>query len=343
MTTQTRVGGFKVLRDVVWIPLSKSGEDKGFPAEFCHSMAEQGINLPFITYTNHDKSIGFNVVVDASNSSKASSLVERNFCEVSYHTAKAAILSIFPHNSNPEIIGTIFEVFGRAGLDPKALAHSNSAVSVVLPEDDIAKATRALFVPFSFSAYRTPEDWKLTQKNKEKLYREVVASYQERKPKVYALEWLDGQELFELRLDANNLGTVGTHFKTLSRSRLTLTFLSTCPSTKKGSNLFFCLPRSGIYEHTQITGESSLGNITHSPSPVSIFSMNGPHFGDRYGIVSELLTAFNIYHIELLALSCTVASITGILPTDQVQPATEAIRTRFDVPSVIRRNCQPPQ
>jgi hypothetical protein len=46
--------------------------------------------------------------------------------------------------------------------------------------------------------------------------------------------------------------------------------------------------------------------------------MNGPHFGDRYGIVRDLLTALETAGIDLLGLSCTIASITGIVHSSQL-------------------------
>ena len=65
--------------------------------------------------------------------------------------------------------------------------------------------------------------------------------------------------------------------------------------------------------------------------------MNGPHFGDRYGIASELLTTFMNRDIELLGLACTIASVTGVVPSRQLQKTIEAIQQCFEVPSVARR------
>jgi aspartokinase len=65
--------------------------------------------------------------------------------------------------------------------------------------------------------------------------------------------------------------------------------------------------------------------------------MNGPHFGDRYGIVSDLFTALDSAQIELLGLSCSIHSVTGALPGDKIHAALEAIQACFDVPSIIKR------
>jgi uncharacterized NAD-dependent epimerase/dehydratase family protein len=64
--------------------------------------------------------------------------------------------------------------------------------------------------------------------------------------------------------------------------------------------------------------------------------MNGPHFGDRYGIVRDLLRALETAGIDLLGLSCTIASITGVVPSSQLAKTVEAIQNGFDVPSVLK-------
>jgi hypothetical protein len=65
--------------------------------------------------------------------------------------------------------------------------------------------------------------------------------------------------------------------------------------------------------------------------------MNGPHFGDRYGIARELIDALMEKGIDLLGLSCTIASITGIIPSSQSELTFPAILKRFEVPSIIKK------
>jgi aspartokinase len=69
----------------------------------------------------------------------------------------------------------------------------------------------------------------------------------------------------------------------------------------------------------------------------AVFSMNGPHFGDRYGIASELLSAFEENRIDLLSLSCTIASISGVVPSSQLEATISTIEKCFEVPAVIRK------
>jgi hypothetical protein len=275
-------------------------------------------------------------MVDMGNEKSICRLAANDFGKIHAHVCWCAILSVFPHRKDPEITGTLLEVLVQTGVEPDALAHSPSAVSVVLKEDWLSRASDALFEPFSFGTYRTPADWKLAQKGKEELYREVVASYQEGRPKVYGLDCLEGQEFLKLRYHSGEMGPVGSAIREFARLGLPLTFLATGPCRgEKEEFLALCLPASQGFAYRSIVEERAPGVDMERIAPVAVFSMNGPHFGDRYGVASELLTAFERSHVDLLGLSCTVASITGVVRSSQSGSAVSAIEERFDVPRVI--------
>ena len=338
MTPSARLGGFKILKDVVRISPIYPNEEIHFPARLFQVIAEEKINLPFTTCLNDGRSWGFHIVVDAVEATITSQIIEEAFGKIYLDNSKSFILSIFPHKRDPEITGLLFETFDSGGFDPDALANSPSAISIVLKEEYLSQAGQALFAPFSFSAYRTPEDWKLAQKGKEKLYKEVVASYQEQQPKVYGLEIHENQVLLRMKFREGHLSKFGTLFKEFARSGLNLTFVATCPGggDEKGL-LAFCVPASENQPGTDMIGDIAPEIEVESVMPVSVFSMNGPHFGDRYGIVKELLSAFEKEHTDFLGLSCTIASITGIVSSRDLESATHAIQTCFDVPSITKK------
>jgi len=339
MTPSTRLGGFKILKGMARFSLVLPERTKNLPARFCRAIAEKEINLPYFTCLNNRNAWRVNILVDAAHGLRVSLLINENFTEIFNQASESAILSIFPHKKNPEIMGSLFEVFGENRVEPDALANSPSAISVVLKEEHLSKASDALFVPFSFSAYRTPDDWQLAQKGKEQLYREVVASYQEQRPKVYGLEYQDGQELVFIRLSNHSIGDFGAVFKEFASLGLNLTFSSISPCNEEGKEILaFCLPASEIRSHTVMIKNQVPDTEIDSASPVGIFSMNGPHFGDRYGIASELLTAFDKDQINLLGLSCTIASITGIVPSAQLVSSIQTIQDCFEVPTVIKKD-----
>ncbi|MBW1782775.1 MAG: hypothetical protein JRL30_18795 [Deltaproteobacteria bacterium] len=338
MSSREKLGGFKVLKNVARIPLVSPVEARNFPSRIFRIIADEKINLPYATCVFDDPVWGLNIVVEAGDADKTSAVIEAALKEKTPIQSGSAILSIFPHKKNPEITRALFEAFGREGVTTEALANSPSAISVVLDENILNKASSALFEPFTFSAYRTPADWKLAQKGKEALYKEVVASYQEKRPKVYGLEYQDRQAFFQVKLNKARIGSFGTSFKGFARLGLHLTFLATTPCREKGKEkIAFCLPVSEDTSYKQMVNETAPHTDPQSIAPVATFSMNGPHFGDRYGIVSDLLNALEDGDVDLLGLGCTIASITGVVPSSQITSAIEAIKGCFDIPSVIER------
>lgn len=336
MTSSARLGGFKILKNVTRISVVSPKDAADFPVRFCRLLSGDKINLPYFTAVFDGETWGLHIVVEAHDEERVFRLIKERCGEAFAYHSGSAVLSIFPHKRNPEITGRLFEVFEQEGLEPDALANSPSAISIVLKEDLINKASKALFEPFSFSAYRTPADWKLAQEGKEQLYKEVVASYQEQRPKVYGLGYYEGQEFLQMTLNRNRIGNLGTSFIGFARLGLNLTFLASGPCRDEGEMLAFSLATTQSQAYTQIIKRIAPEIKVRGISPVTVFSMNGPHFGDRYGIASELLTAFESHGIDLVGLSCTIASVSGVVPSHQLERTIEAVRQCFDVPSISK-------
>ena len=339
MNSSTKLGGFKILKGVVWTSLVLS-KDSGNPVvEFFHYLASKQINVPFVTCVNQENAWLLNLAFESDEASKASAVFEKKALnKEAMETSGAAILSIFPHKKSPKITGAVLDIYGREMVNPAAFASSPSAISVVLREETVDRATSCLFEPLRFSAYRTPEDWKLAQKGKETLYKEVVASYQEKRPKVYFIEWQDKQFLLEVMLAGEELSLLGYAFQKFDETGIPLNFLVSTPlETGKDEGFFFCVPTTPGVAYDDMIKRAVPGASTRQIPHVAVFSMNGPHFGDRYGIVSDLFTALDSAQIELLGLSCSIHSVTGALPGDKIHDALEAIQACFDVPSIIKR------
>ena len=336
MSDQAALGGFKILKNVGRISIVSEG--KGFPADLFRRIAEKKINLPYATLVSEGPFWGLNIVVETVDEEKVRRLIMEKYGRIFTVTSRSAVLSLFPHKRNPEISARLFEAFEHQHLEPDALANSPSTISVVLRQDLIDSASHALFEPFTFSAYQTPEDWKLAQEGKEKLYKEVVATYQERKPKVYGLEVYEGQHLVQIKLNGAKITHVGASFRSFARLSMNLNFLATSPSREPGKEILaFCLPSSQGETYGRVIRKIAPEVDFQDIPSVILFSMNGPHFGDRYGIISELCASFGSRQVDLLAMSCTVASITGIVARPQYEPALAAIQECFEVPSVTKR------
>ena len=67
-------------------------------------------------------------------------------------------------------------------------------------------------------------------------------------------------------------------------------------------------------------------------TPVAGIFLHGPHFGDRYGIAHTLVEALEKAHISLLALSCTISSISVIIRQHELAAAQVVLGQAFAAP-----------
>jgi len=343
MTLPPRLGGFKILKGVDLFTMVVPKSRGFFPGKLCRRVAEEGINIPYLTCVHDDANWGLALMVDAGEAEGISELVRYQFAGIRVaERSKQTILSLFPHRQAPEIAGVLFGVLTRQKLTPGSFASSPSAISVALREDSLDGFTEALFGPFRFGPYRTPADWRLAQEGKEQLFKEVVASYHEKRPKVYCLEWHENQTLMRVKLKDGKLGALESLFDAWGRLNVTLTFLVLSPIRTAGeetSEILFCLGTNSNTNLEEMVSDAIPDLVRLHSEPVAVFSMNGPHFGDRHGIASALLRSLEQSQAHFLGLTCSVASITGVLPVDRVGAATEAIERCFDVPTIIRKSC----
>jgi aspartokinase len=331
-----RLGGFKVLKGLTGFSVVYEMRGQCSVVSLYRQLSEKKINLPFIVLENQGGSSGLQMVVESADALQTSHALEAISGQINHPSGKKAILSLFPHRNDPHIAGALMQALGKKGIPFNGLAHSQSAISVVLDESVLNRAASALFEPFRFGAYRTPADWKLAQKGKEDLHKEVVATYQEQRPKVYFLEWQNGLTLLQVVFQSSYEGAVGLIFEGLAELGFHLTFLITSPARVEGeARILFCVHQALENDVISLTDRWLPDALTIETPSIALFSMNGPHFGDRYGLVDELITAFDRAGVDLLALSCSIASMAGVVPSGQIQRATDAIRDRFEVPSVI--------
>jgi hypothetical protein len=321
MTEAIRLGGFKVLKGVARFSLIIPEKSGITPALLLRSIAERKINLPYLTCFHRNGHWGLNLLVETGKGLQASLIIEEVIGKPCEHTSECVVFSIFPHKKDPLILCNLIDAFKENSVKPEALAISPSAISVVLQEKDLNRASSSLFGPFSFSAYRTPEDWKLAQEGKEEIYKEVIATYQESRPKVYGLEYYEEQEIEHIDFQTKSISATECFVKIGPNERV-LTFTASYPAPDHQEEILgLCI--SGI------SGSDNPENI--------VFSMNGPHFGDRYGICFEMMESLENRGVYLLGLSCTIASITGVVNIKKLEETIEGIKECFDVPMVVKK------
>ena len=331
------LGGFKILRPALFLSMHGGKDAYGAPRLFCEDIARHKINLVFLNVDFYPHGTGAVFGIQGDQAREASRLIKIPGTVISGKPINSSIISLFPHKTRPEVSGLLIESLAKRALMPLAFAQSASAISAALSEEITDQVTEAVFEPFSFGPYRTPEDWSLAQKGKEQIYKEVIASYQEKRPKVYALAWQGGQTLVRTVLREKAFMNLASALHAMNRQGTPLSFFVGTPADQ-GESIAFSLTVPHRKNSEILIQALSGDSIEISEGLTAVFHMNGPHFGDRYGIAGMLLKAFDNAGLSLISLSCSVASITGVIAAEDMEAATNALSSVFEIPSVSGMN-----
>ena len=323
MPGSIELDGCKILKEVVWISLVEDDQKK--IEDIFNRISEKKINLLFVSCLRQGD-VFINIGIKPEFESQAIEQIEA--CgPKSIDRRNAVVLSVFPHRNNPEIAGKVLDIYNHNNPEEIILVNSFSAISIMCSRKILKQSMKFFFDQFQFK--RPVEDWTRVYREKEHICREVIASYQEKRPKVYFLEYRDHQSLINIKVDSNHpLKHMGDFFSNINKE-ISVTYLASTPKDN-GSLLVL-----SIHPYEPVIQSDANGMVVSHD--MVVFSMNGPHFGDRYGIVYLLFKALNENDVELTGLNCSTHSITGILPQNDLERAIDSLSSYFEIPSVINR------
>ena len=335
-STRIRLGGIKILEGRSHLTsLCKGGE--AALADICSRLAADRINLSLLTY-----------ISDAVDGSGASALsTDRADGFSAYFHLRAAqgcgsavklhpgvtVLSIFPHGQKACVIGEILGMLTNNGIQPYGIASSTSALSVLISSGDTPNGIDGLFGPFEFPTYRSPYDWHAAYREQEHVLKEIICSYEEQVIKVYNIVKDCGLDLWRLRLPRRSLGGLGAAFLAMDRNGIRLPFLVAQLDEEESTLFAACLPSEHRQKIRHTLAFQLPGIEPIHLDEVAMLSLHGPHFGDRYGIARALVSAMQSHEVAPLAISCTIASISAVVRADDVEKATAALGTSFQIPA----------
>jgi aspartokinase len=294
-------------------------------------LALNHINLNLLTHVAGDRQF---LCTKAASGEAACTLIRAGAeAEAAVHFwPGAAIISIFPHDKRPEVIGNFIRSLARARVMIHGLASSPSAISAVVTSQKRETVVRQLFRDFHFSAFQSPEEFFAAQSPLEELVRKVVAEYQEKTIKVYWLVPQSGLDLWGMAVSSTDiLAGFADALLELGSLGLKIPFLVAIPARQ--SNEFILCFSTASSQSLEERGpqirhllQRLLPNLRPlSLTPVAGIFLHGPHFGDRYGIAQTLVESLEKAHITLLALSCTISSISLIIRQHELAAAQLAL------------------
>jgi hypothetical protein len=338
-----RIGGLKVLEGGACVASSSPMEDNRLDPLVCAPLAQHRINLSFLTHVAGDREVlctesrvgAATLTLLQAQAGPQASLVLR---------PGTSILAVYPHDKRPEAIGTFIRSLAKAKVVIHGLGSSPSAIAAVLSATRIKPAVEQLFEHFHFPGFASPAEFFAAQPPPKEYVEKVVATYQEKITKVY---WIIPQadlDLWSMSIaSADILAGFAEALMDLGELGLTIPFLVGLPGGPDGREfiLSFSTARrqSGEEDHG---GEVRRLLKHHLPelrpmrlTPVAGIFLHGPHFGDRYGIAHTLVSALDAAHIPLLALSCTISSISLIIRQQELAAAQLILGDTFAAPVEI--------
>lgn len=333
-----RMGGLKVLQSGACLVSSFRGGDFQLGPLVTGPLAQNRVNLTFLTHVAGDHTA---LCLNASQAEGALALLKnlagRN--RAMELLGDAALVAIYPHDKRPDLMGAFLRSLARSRSRVYGLASSPSALTGVLESRRQVKVVHQLFRDFSFSSFATPADFFAAQEIPEEYFRKVVATYQEKVIKVYWIVSQTDLDLWALSIPtAWMLEEVADFLTGLGELNLTLPFLIALPrlGTEELLLAFSTARPPGApdqgRELRRLLGERLPGLRPMRLVPVSGIFLHGPHFGDRYGIAHALLEALERVRVPILALSCTISSLSVIIRQQELVSALMVLRQVFEAP-----------
>lgn len=333
--SKLKVGGLKILEE-------GAGVASSFPTSVPHllqgitsPLARSRINLTFLshvagafgaedyTFFCTDLPAGMNGFTQVKAYAGVSG-------RVSLH-APTCIVSLFPHDKRPDIIGGFIQALGRARVMVLSLGSSPSAISAVLAAGAKERAVDRLFGLFQFPSYATPAEFYAIQPPPEALVREVVAAYQEKVIKIYHLIHLADLDFWSFSIPSTTiLENLGSAFMALGEIGLKIPFLVALPGPEDRFICSFCTTRERSLEVAGLLEDHIPVIPPERRSPMAALFFHGPHFGDRYGVADTLVKALNRVNVPLVALSCTVSSVSLVIGQADAPAAIRVLREAFE-------------
>jgi aspartokinase len=332
--TKLKLRGLKLLEGGAQVASCSPGDDNLLETGVCSPLALNKINLTFLAHAvlNQGASYITAFCTEGSAGRAAASLVE------AHHGSTVTVnlygdvstLSVFPHEQRPQVSGELLQALAKNEITLQGMASSPSAVSTIVSSAETEAAIDTFFEAFAFPAYRSPSDWYGAYEGKEHLLKKIIASYQEKVIRIYDIVQQMDLDLWNLTVEQSDLGDLGTALITLGQSGIRMPFVIALPSPKERLSFSFCLP-GGQQPQIRAVFSSHLGNpaVTCYAKVAALF-IHGPHFGDRYGIAHALIKALESKGVSLLALGCTVSSLSVIVAEQDLDGAVQALEASFE-------------
>lgn len=333
---QIKLGGIKIFEERTCLTRSCPW-GKNALSKICSNFANQRINVTLLTHIadiGEEKcrmSVCISELSDKYSSCNLMHIEAEPVHEVQLQS-DVNIIALFPHDQRFDVTGMLIKLLVKENIYLFGFASSPSAICIIVSVTDSRRLIEALFKPFEFRSYKTPLDWHAAYKGQEQVLKEIVCSYQEKIIKVYNVVQYTELDFWKMILPGAMLPNFSQALAKLHDLGVKMPFLVAQPDLKGNIFMAFCLASPLFEKAKQIFTELLPGQSPTYQSGVSIFFLQGPHFGDRFGIVNALVGSLQDVSITPLALSCAVNSMSVVIPANDLNRAIQTLKGSFQIP-----------
>jgi len=166
---------------------------------------------------------------------------------------------------------------------------------------------------------------------------ETIAIYWEDKIRTYGLNLLEGLALYCFTLPSDRIGQWGAALR--SPDNADPAFRLLWAQAEPCERIRICLVCDKIHCHSlrSVLDHPAGHWETCDPAPVDLIYFQGPHFGDRYGIMDFTLRALAPEQAPILATVCAMATIYLVLPSGWGRKACDRLNRAFEIPKTAAR------
>jgi hypothetical protein len=168
---------------------------------------------------------------------------------------------------------------------------------------------------------------------------EITAAYREPRIKTYGFQRKTDLVLFELSAKSEDLAALGRSLCRLGEEGVDfhLTFGQGWDGRTCRVYLLIGREREGIVaEHFRALAGSQSPLCGRALGPADLVFFQGPHFGDRFGILDTALQALTVKGLRTIAAACSLSCIYLVVPEGMSQDVVSALSEVFDIPKPPR-------
>jgi len=164
---------------------------------------------------------------------------------------------------------------------------------------------------------------------------ETIAVYWEAKIRTYGFHLSEGLRLCQIGVAPADLGLWGQALHSMADHgpAFQLVWAQSGPWDQVR---FFLLCDNNHWSRVNpfLEGQTRLGIAieTSAPSRVDLLFFQGPHYGDRYGVLDFALAPLVQAQVPLLAVACSVATIYLVMPSGWGRQAKTILTAAFEIP-----------